>query len=113
MAAEKVEAQQAEEPQKEAEKRDYSAELKNAIGGPVDCLKPRGGPDSPAEIRVDLEAYFLETGAMSRGYARSSQLDEGELQCIRSRLESIRLRAPIDQAPRSVQTTLTFKLKNP
>jgi hypothetical protein len=102
-----------QQPNQQPDKRDYSAELVSAIGSPVDCLKPREGPDSPAEIRVDLEGYFLETGAMSRGYARSSQLDPEELQCLHSRLEAIRLSPPIDQAPRAVQATLTFKLKPP
>lgn len=106
----KAKNEPAAEPEK---KRDYEAELTTAVGTPTDCLKPREGPDSPSEIRVELEAHFLETGAMSRGYARSSQLDPEELTCLRSRLEAVRLQSPIEEAPRTVHATLSFKLKKP
>jgi hypothetical protein len=97
----------------EPEKRDYGAELLAALGSPTDCLKPRQGPDSPPEIKVELEAYLLETGTMSRGYARSSELDPDELKCIRSKLESRSLKGPIEQAPRAVHASLSFKVKTP
>jgi hypothetical protein len=101
------------EPDEAEKKRDYGAELEHAIGSPIDCLKPREGPDSPGEIDVQLEAYFLDTGAMSRGYARSSLLDADELKCLQTRLSAIHLQAPIEGAPRAVQVTLRFKLKTP
>ncbi|MFI5305989.1 MAG: hypothetical protein ACHQ53_01475 [Polyangiales bacterium] len=95
----------------EKPKRDYAAELLTAVGSPTDCLKTREGPDVPSEILVELEGHFLETGAMSRGYARSSVLDPGELDCMRGHLESVRLQPPIEAAPRTVSATLKLTLK--
>ena len=110
--ATKPQVAKAEEKDEEPEKkRDYNAELLAALGTPNDCLKPRQGDDSPAEIKVELEGHFLETGAMSRAYARSAQLAPEELQCVSSRLQALRLAAPVEEAPRTVQATLTFKLK--
>ncbi len=106
-------AQPVEKPEPEPEKRDYAAELLGALGSPIDCLKPRRSDDAPPEIQIDLEAHFLSTGTMSRGYARSAQLEDEELECVRRRLSAVSLRPPISDAPREVQATLRIKLKNP
>jgi hypothetical protein len=103
---------QPDKPAEAPEKRDYSAELLSAVGSPVDCLKPRDSADAPPEIRIDLEAHVLDTGSISRGYARSSQLERQELDCVRTRLEGAHLRGPIEEAPRTVSSTLSIKLKN-
>ena len=101
----------AEKPETEEQPRDYPAELLSALGAPVDCLKPRSGPDAPPLIRVDLEAHVLESGLVTRAYARSSQLEETELDCIRRRLGSLHLPAPVEAAPRGINATLELKLK--
>jgi hypothetical protein len=100
----------AAEPEAE-KKRDLSAELLSAVGTPTACLHARTGADAPSSIRVDVEAYLIETGMVTRAYARSSALDPEEIECVRKRVASLRLRAPIEEAPRSVSATLEFKLK--
>jgi len=101
-----------EQPAAEKPKRDYSAELLSAMGSPTDCLAPREAADNvPSEISVELEGFFLETGSMSRGYARSPQLDASELDCMRRRLEAVHLQPPIEGAPRAITTSLKLTLK--
>lgn len=101
----------AEEKKDEAPPRDYPAELLAALGAPVDCLHPRSGADVPSELHVDVQVYLLETGFVSRAYARSPSLDAAETQCLTKRASSLRLRGPIEDAPRSVSTTLTLTLQ--
>jgi len=93
--------------------RDYGAELRAALGDPSGCLTARTGPDIPKQISIDVEAYVMATGNISRSYVRSPQLVAEELECIRRRLEPLRLRPPIDDAPRSVRATLTLALETP
>jgi hypothetical protein len=102
----------APEPEKPPE-RDLNAELLQAIGSPTDCLKPRSGDTAPNAISIDYDVTVLETGLVTRAYAHSSQLDEEELQCATKRASALHLRAPIDQAPRSLHATLQLTAKNP
>jgi hypothetical protein len=99
--------------EKKPEERDLNAELLAAVGSPVDCLKPRTGENAPTSLRVQLDATVVETGLVTRAYAHSSQLDAEELQCMTKRVSSLRLSAPIDQAPRSLSATLELTAKTP
>jgi hypothetical protein len=93
--------------------RDLDAELKEAFGTPLSCLKPRTGPDVPPEIRIDIEATLIDNGMVTRSEARSAQLDDEELRCVRQRLSSVRLREPIEEAPRSARAAIQLTLKTP
>lgn len=101
------EALAAEQP----EPRKYDEELAKAVGSPVDCMKPRPAEGAPEEVGVDLEAYVLETGYVSRGSARSSFLDADELKCIQKRVESTRLPGGVEEAPRRITTRVSLKLR--
>jgi hypothetical protein len=101
-----------EEEDKPAE-RDLSAELLSAIGSPLDCLKTRSGDSAPSSINVQFDVTVLDTGLVTRAYAHSSQLDPEELQCMTKRASALQLRAPIDQAPRNISTTLQLTVKSP
>jgi hypothetical protein len=103
-------AQPAEPPAKA--QRDYAAELLAALGDPTSCLKPRTGRDAPTEIIVELEAHVVGAGSVSRSYVRSTQLDADETECVRKRTSSLRLRTPIDDAPRTVRATLRLAMKS-
>jgi hypothetical protein len=97
----------------DAGKRDYGAELRAAVGDPSGCLTARTGADIPKAISIEVEAYVMAAGNVSRGYARSPQLVAEELECIRKRIEPLRFRPPIDDAPRAVRATLTLALQTP
>jgi hypothetical protein len=111
VAAEAVPGAAEEEKKDEAPPRDYGAELLAALGAPIDCLRPRTDADAPSELRIDVQAYLLETGFVSRAYVRAPSLDASEVQCLTKRASALRLAAPIEQAPRSVATTLTLTMK--
>jgi hypothetical protein len=100
-------------PEQKPEERDLNAELLAAVGSPVDCLKPRTGESAPTALHIQIDATVVETGLVTRAYAHSSQLDAEELQCMTKRVSSLRLRAPIDQAPRSLSATLELTSKTP
>jgi hypothetical protein len=112
--AEQAVAKAADAKPPEKEKRDYGAELLAAVGSPVDCLKPRtAGPDVPGRISIVVDATVTETGLVTRGYASSSQLDAEELKCVEQRLATLRMRGPIEDAPRSVRATVELALQPP
>jgi hypothetical protein len=107
-------AEAAPAEKKKEEERDYSGELRAAIGSPVDCLKPRAaGPDVPTQLSIVVDATVMETGLVTRSYASSSQLDAEELKCVEQRLATLRLRAPIEAAPRSIRATIELTLQPP
>jgi hypothetical protein len=91
--------------------RDYSGELKSLVGSPSGCLKPRVGAQAPREISVTVEAVVMESGMVSRAYARAGDLDDDELSCIRARLGSARMGGGVENAPRTVTTTISMVLQ--
>jgi hypothetical protein len=91
--------------------RDYAGELKGLVGSPSGCLKPRAGARAPREITVTVEAIVMESGMISRAYARSGELDDEELACIRARLGSARMQPDVEAAPRAVSTTVSLVLQ--
>jgi hypothetical protein len=91
--------------------RDYAAELLQALGSPIDCLRPRKGEAAPPALRIDVEAHVMPSGGVGRALARCPDLDAGELACIRRRAEGLRLQAPIEGAPRQVDATIHLTRK--
>ena len=64
-------------------------------------------------LRIQIDATVVETGLVTRAYVHASDLDAEELQCMTKRVSALRLRAPIDQAPRSLSATLELTAKTP
>ena len=91
--------------------RDYAGELKGLVGTPSGCLKPRAGAQSPREISVTVEAVVMESGMISRAYARAGDLDDDELACIRARLGTARMQSGVEGAPRTVTTSVSLVLQ--
>jgi hypothetical protein len=87
--------------------RVYGAELLAQLSGSQSCVQPRPTTETlPVEAVVDIEAHVLESGIVSRGYARSSYLNADELKCIERRVESARLPGDVKEAPRRVDTQI-------
>jgi hypothetical protein len=95
----------------EGPERDYSGELRRAMGGAAGCLQPRPAEGAPDSIRISLEAVVLDSGRITRGYVRSGQLKEGELDCLQQKLRNARLKAGVEQAPRTVTSSLEMKFE--
>jgi hypothetical protein len=104
-----VEEEQAE--QAEPEPRKYDQELASAVGSPAECMEPRTAAGAPEEVSVEIEAHVLETGYISRGSARSSVLNEAEIDCVRKRIERARLPPEVEDAPRRITTRISLKLR--
>lgn len=98
----------------EKPERNLGAELSAAVGNVTTCLKPRPvGGGGPTTLSVSLEAVLTQTGIVTRSSARGSGLDAGETECVRRRLDGARLTGPIEDAPRTVSTTITVTLTAP
>ena len=84
--------------------RDLSAELRTAFGQPSGCgsLGERNG-----ELRIGLSVMVTETGVVTRGRV-SGPVPAETLACLNRRLEHVRLRGPIEGAPRSVSAELVL-----
>ena len=101
-------AEAAPEPAEKPE-RDLSRELENQMGSPVGCLAPRAAQAAPSELRLSLNASVMPSGAVGRGeVSASGDLSKAELDCLRTRLESLKLAAPIENAPRTVTGSITL-----
>jgi hypothetical protein len=65
----------------------------------------------PSQISIAVDATVVESGLVTRAYASSSQLDAEELKCIEQRLSTLRMRAPIEAAPRGIRATIELALQ--
>jgi hypothetical protein len=97
-------------PPREPE-RDLAAELRERVGDPSACLNAL--VDLPAEVSISIEATVTTTGIVTRSYARGAGVPDDALECVRRRLDTARLRAPIPNAPRNITTTLTLRRQPP
>jgi hypothetical protein len=93
--------------------RNLETELQSLIGNPIDCLSPQAGGQAPDTIELALEAYVTANGIVSRSSVRSPYLSNIELTCVKKRIENGRFRAPIDDAPRAIRTTVTLRQVTP
>jgi hypothetical protein len=107
-ADDEAKAEEEEEPE-----RDYSAELRNAFGSPLGCLRQRTAAEAPSELAIELSATVMTGGNISRSDVSSAQLEAEELRCLESQLETRRLPGEVEDAPRSVQATITLQMKKP
>jgi hypothetical protein len=104
----------ADAPAEEEEpERDYAAELRDAVGSPASCLKPRIAEDAPDHITISVEATVMNGGNISRSYVTSTGLDAEELECVQRQVSSKRLPSEVEDAPRSVVTSIELELKKP
>lgn len=96
-----------DEPEKAP--RNFSSELASMIGSPVNCLAPRTAKEAPAEVRITLSASVMPSGTVSRGEVSAPDLSTSELECVKKRLESLRFAPPIENAPFTVNGSITLR----
>ncbi len=97
-------------PESEGEKeRDLEGELKRLVGNPSACLKTRSQSEGPKTIYISVRATVMATGSISRAEVSSSSLDEEERKCIDRRVTASRFAGPVEEAPRTVQTTIEIR----
>jgi len=92
--------------------RDLGAELRAAVGDPSPCVQ--GSTDSITGERLvfDVDATVTALGRVTRAVVTSSAPDEVN-RCVRQRIESQVLRAPIEDAPTTIHTTIELTRRAP
>lgn len=94
----------------EKEKRDLSAELKAALGEPIDCLDLSKLPPTGGTITLQVGAYVGPSGRISRASVSAAGQPSSTVACVEKRTLAIKMRDPIDDAPLLVNTTIEFEL---
>ncbi len=100
-----------EEVPEEPEDRDLDGEFRAALGAPTGCLRASdltGG----TRLTLSYRAMVSTTGILTRGSV-SGPVSAEALACLQGRLERVRLRGPIPDAPLAVQTTLIIERNDP
>ncbi len=92
----------------EKEPRNLQSELETMMGSPVTCLKPRPASQAPSSVSISLSANVMPSGAVGRGEVSAPGLEPEEVSCVRSRLESLRFAQPIENAPLTVNGSITL-----
>jgi|GEM_PF-3809036 len=92
----------------EKKERDYSAELSSLLSQSVSgCLT--ASPPSTTSVSIRVTAQVMATGTVSRAEAQGAGLAAPALTCIKSAASALHFKAPVADAPRSVQAQLTFQ----
>jgi hypothetical protein len=114
VAAPEPPAAAAAPPAEEAPKRDFGAELSAAVGDLSKCVEPRTASDTTAagaKLSIALEVVVTESGIVTRSSVRAPGLDPGELDCVRERLSRVRVRSPVEEAPRTIRADVSLTLQ--
>ena len=80
----------------EEPKRDLGAELRSAVGTPIDCVRDFVAP-APTTIRVSVTGTVRPTGMIIEPSAHGSGLSEAARQCIEQRVGRVALK-PLDES---------------
>lgn len=91
--------------------RDLSAELRQLVGDPSDCLTGRQTPS--AEVTLQIRASTSVTGIITRCSVSGAGLDDDARECVRGRLDGKTFRSPVPDAPREVTAELTLRRSEP
>jgi hypothetical protein len=95
----------------EAQKpRDFTAEMTRMLADATSCIKPRPA-DKIGDIALTATAHVMPSGAVSRGEVDVHDVSDDERTCLRTRVEALYFAAPIENAPFSVNATLSIRPK--
>jgi len=90
--------------------RKLDEELKAALGQPTDCLDLQKIVDGGGKLVVRVGAYVGPSGRITRASVSAPGQPSSTLACIERRAVAIKMRDPIEDAPRLVQTELSFEV---
>lgn len=102
---------QAQDSEAGARPRDLGAELRSLLGSPASCLTPRPYQPSLTTVTIQISAQVMQSGVLGRVEARSPSLTPEEQHCVERLVSPIRLRGPIEGAPRGIQTQVALQPK--
>jgi hypothetical protein len=93
---------------KEAGERDLGAELKAAVGLPIDCLRDFTS-SSAATVRISVSATVRPTGMCIEPSAYGSGLSATALKCVEQRVGTVVL-SPLDGATQSKTASTVIEI---
>ncbi len=97
-------------PADEKAKRDLGGELRTALGQPTDCLDLQKVVDDGGKILVRVAAYVGPSGRITRATVTAPGQALQALSCIERRTVAIKMKDPVEDAPRLVETELSFQI---
>jgi hypothetical protein len=102
-----AQAQPEDQPaEEEKPQRNFSNELVQLVGSPLDCLKVRPPENAPSTLEISLSTKVMPSGAVAGSEVSAPGLEADELACLRRRVEKIHFAQPIENAPFPVSGSL-------
>ena len=95
----------------EPEGRHLDRELAAAIGSPASCLDLETARSLHGHLSVSVSATVMPTGNITRATASGGSLPPAVLTCLQTRALGAHLAAPVDGAPRTVSTSISFDVE--
>jgi hypothetical protein len=88
--------------------RDYPGELQAALGVPTECIDTESARAAAGRtLRIPVRVVMTESARVTRAEV-AGPLPEAGRECVRRRAESVSLRAPIENAPRTISTEIVI-----
>jgi hypothetical protein len=92
----------------EPEGRNYVAELATAVGSPAACIDTAIARTMHGRLSIQITATVMASGGVTRATASGGSLPESVVTCMQARALAARIAGPVEDAPRTISTTLTF-----
>ncbi len=93
-----------------ADERDLGAELAAAVGSPASCIDLATARSLHGTLSIHVTATVTPAGGVTRGTASGAGLPASAIECLRARVLAAHLGGPIEGAPRTLSTTLSFEV---
>jgi hypothetical protein len=102
----------AEEAEEQAPAQDegerLSADLARAFGTPTSCISRETRQRVTGTLTIHVQVTASITGVVTRANVWGSQLSDEDRECMTEHAEGIRLRGPINGAPRSITAQVDY-----
>ena len=94
----------------EQPERDLSAELRALVGQPSQCIDLDTVAEQGGKLTVQIGAYVLSTGAITRASVSAPGQPASTIRCIEQQVVAQRLRDPVPNTPRTVRAELGWEV---
>lgn len=84
--------------------------LQRAFGAPTACISAATREQLGATLRLHVSARVTGTGRVVSATVSGPALSPADLDCLRRHAEGLRLPGPIENAPRTVATTVEYQV---
>lgn len=89
---------------------DYGNALRTAFGTPTDCISAQSRERLRGDLTVSVSARVTPSGRVTSANVSGSGLSPEDLACMTRRAEALQLAGPIEGAPRTVSTSITYAI---